>query len=108
MGSMLQMGDHSPEHFSSRAKRSLASRASRYIRASRTGSGRARITVESVMLMSSRWSGSDGGAGWFIGSELTFRNSTLERVVLTRVSEDLFRKKSSEKALALSADSLDV
>ena len=41
-----------------------------------------------------------GGAGWFVGSELTFRNTTLETVLLTRSSEDFFRNKSSEGAPA--------
>ena len=66
------------------------------IRAIRTGCARARITVGSVMLIGSCWSFSDGWAGWFVGSELTFRNSTLETVLLTSHSEDFFRKKSSE------------
>jgi hypothetical protein len=48
------------------------------------------------MLIGSCSSLSDGGAGWFVGSELTFRNTTLEIVLLTSSSEDFFRKKSSE------------
>ena len=66
------------------------------ISAIRTGWARARITVGSVMLIPSCWSVSDGGAGWFTGSEVTFRNTTLERVLLTRPSEGFFRKKSSD------------
>jgi hypothetical protein len=48
------------------------------------------------MLIGSWSSLSDGGAGWFVGSELTFRNTTLETVLLTSFSEDFFRNKSSE------------
>jgi hypothetical protein len=39
---------------------------------------------------------SDGRAGWFVGSELTFRNTTLETVLLTSSSEEFFRNESSE------------
>jgi hypothetical protein len=52
------------------------------------------------MLIGSRSSFSDGGAGWFAGSELTFRNTTLETILLTSSSEDFFRNKSSEDARA--------
>jgi len=48
------------------------------------------------MLIGSGSSLSDGRAGWFAGSELTFRNTTLETVLLTSASEDFFRNKSSE------------
>jgi hypothetical protein len=48
------------------------------------------------MLIGSCSSLSDGVAGWFAGSELTFRNTTLETVLLTSYSEDFFRNKSFE------------
>ena len=35
---------------------------------------------------------SDGGAGWLVGSELTFRNTTLETVLFTSPSEDFFQE----------------
>ena len=65
------------------------------IRLIRTGCARARMTVGSVMVIDSGWPVSAPPSGvsappsgceadWFVGSELIFRNSTLERVLPTR------------------------